>query len=483
MTVRWAPPARCDCSDVQKYRLTWPGGARDVGAGDREEVIPAPNGDNVTVTIKALNKKGLQTNNGASTSVTGTGAGKPAAPAAPSLAPTNRPGNDRKGIQIDWAPVGPNGPGPVSYEVQRRGGSGTTVVCQWTTATTCADEVTNDGTSYTYEVRAKNGEADSPRETTAAGQALHISDYGAGTSIEASAPPNAPRINSLTPTGSNGTARMTFDVGASHGASNTVTCRSSAGSCGTWTFPRGGASNQQQTITGLPNGSTSTVTLTACNGGTANICVDSNTASVVTYGPIGERDGGAVEVTINATPDSPNVGDRTTSWSITVDPNGAPVNWVVRSSVNGTVAQGTSGNGAFNRTGGETLGYNDNVTYTLTVTDASGHGRTSKSDSDGARTGSAPNPTISVQKGTACGPATNNPCSNALVQCSSTCWQVEVNGNNFTSNSTCRIHQGGGAAFGSWSQNNSTVTTAYWVGGSNNTIECDNGAKTASSFW
>lgn len=438
MTVRWAPPAPCDCSDVQVYRLTWPGGARDVSAGTRESVIPAANGDNVTVTIKALNKKGLQTNNGASTSVTGTGAGKPAAPGAPSLTPTNRPGNDRKGIQIDWAPVGPNGPGPVSYEVQRRSGSGTTVVCQWTTATTCADEVTNDGTSYTYEVRAKNGEADSPRETTDAGKALHISDHGAGTSIEASAPPDAPRITSLTPTGSNGSARMTFDVGPSHGATNSVTCRSSAGACGTWTFGRGGAANQQHTITGLPNGSTSTVTLTACNGGSANICVDSNTASVVTYGPIGERNGGAVEVSINATPDSPSVGDRTTNWSISVDPNGAPVHWEVRRN-GGVVAQGNSGNGPFNQSGGETLAYDTTYTYNLVVTDASGHGRAAKNASDTARTGRL-DPTVTVSKGSpSCGDATGRTCGGtAIVHCSGTCWPIVIHTRDFPSGVSCR---------------------------------------------
>ncbi|GGO91614.1 hypothetical protein GCM10011584_26120 [Nocardioides phosphati] len=380
VTVRWSPPAKCDCSDVQRYRVSWPGGVRDVSATTRQTVVSAPNGDVISVRIAALNKKGLKLNDGPSTSVTGTGAGRPPVPGTPTLAPSNRPGNASKAIGISWAPVGANGPDPVKYQVQRTGGSGTRVVCDWTTATRCADEVTNDGTTYRYSVRAKNAEADSPRETTEAGRALHISAYGGARSIQASAPPAPIRIRSLVPTGRNGEARIVFDVGASHGGSNTVTC---SPRCGQWSFPTGGRTGVTRTLTGFTNGVSTKVTLKACNGATpTNMCV-SDARSVVTYGPIGA-------ISINATPDRPAVGDRTTNWSISVNPNGAPVKWVVRSSVNGIIAQGKSGNRSFKRSGGETLGYSTTVTYTLTVTDASGHGRTGKKTSNNARTGAKP---------------------------------------------------------------------------------------------
>jgi hypothetical protein len=475
LTVQWAPPAPCDCSAVQKYRVSWPGGVKDLPADTRQTVVSAPNGDEITVKIMALNKKGVQTNNGPSTSVTGTGAGKPATPGSPSLSSADRPGNASKAIGISWAPVGPNGPGPVSYQVQRTGGAGTTVVCAWTTATSCADDVTNDGTTYTYAVQAKNAEADSPREATAGGQALHISPYGAGRAIEASAPPNAPVITSLTPTGQDGTATLKFDVGASHGKSNTVTCSSSAGACGTWTFPTGGQSGVTKTVTGLPDGSSSTVTLKACNGGTANLCATSNTASVVTYGPIGA-------ISINATPDSPANGDNTTSWSISVDPNGAPVHWVVRSSANGIVAQGDSGNGAFSRSGGETLPYNTSVTYSLNVTDASGHGRAGKSASDGARTG-GPNLSVSVSKGSSC---SYSGCTGAIDPCNGTCYYIVIHTSGFSGGVGCTYraasdgHQIGSST---WTQGGNDTKESFWWAGDPNSfyIKCVNGSETARS--
>ncbi|MDO7867832.1 Ig-like domain-containing protein [Nocardioides jiangxiensis] len=461
LTVKWSKPAPCDCSDVQKYRVSWPGGVRDLSAGTLQTTVPAPNGDVITVRIMALNKKGIQTNNGPSTSVTGTGAGKPAAPGAPSLSPTNRPGNASKAINISWSPVGANGPGPVAYQVERSGGPGTTIVCAWATGTSCNDEVANDGTVYSYRVQAKNAEADSPRETTAAGKATHISDWGNASQIEASAPPNAPVITSLKPTGQDGTATITFDVGASHGRSNTVTCESSAGACGTWTFPTAGQSGVTRTLSGFPDGSTTTVTLRECNGGAANMCATSNSAQVVTYGPIGA-------VSINATPDSPATGDRTTNWSISVDPNGAPVHWTVRSSVNGVIAQGDSGNGPFNKSGGETLGYSQSVTYTVTVTDASGHGRAGRSDSDGARTGANPPPplSVSVSKGASC---SGSGCPGAQSACAATCWWIDVTTSGFSGGVSCDLHNvSDGSVWWSWSQGgNTTANSGAWNGKTN----------------
>ncbi|WP_165872880.1 Ig-like domain-containing protein [Nocardioides jejuensis] len=483
LTVKWSPPAPCDCSDVQKYRVTWPGGVRDLSAATRETTVSAANGDPITVTIKALNKKGIQTNDGPSTSVTGTGAGRPAMPATPSLAPANRPGNASKAINVSWAPVGANGPGPASYQVQRSSGAGTTIVCAWTTATSCNDEVTNDGTVYSYRVQAKNAEADSPRETTAAGKATHISDWSGARSIEASAPPAAPNLTSATPTGANRTVAITFDVGASHGKSNTVTCSANGSSCGTWTFANAGQSGVPKTITVPSNGSATTITLNACNGGSANLCAGSNSRSVVAYGPIGS-------VSINATPDSPAVGDRTTNWSISVDPNGAPVHWVVRSSVNGVIAQGNSQNGAFNKSGGETLGYSTNVTYTLTVTDASGHGRTGKNDSNGARTGSAPPPpppppppgggggsggsvtVSSVPNG--CDIAGCNP------RCPSIngCWNLTATGHSFASPSSCHLAGSSQSAPFTLGNYSKAVPGTYTAG--TYYVTCANGARSSS---
>jgi hypothetical protein len=208
------------------------------------------------------------------------------------------------------------------------------------------------------------------------------------------------------------------------------------------------------------------VTLTACNGGTANLCASSNTASVVTYGPIGT-------VSINATPDSPARGDQTTNWSINVDPNGAPVHWVVRSSVNGIVAQGDSGNGAFSRSGGETLPYNTSVTYTVNVTDISGHGRAGKSDSNGARTGDR-NLSVTVSKGRDC---SERPCTGAVVPCGGTCWYIVIHTSGFSGGVGCTYHSPDGSRITSstWTQGGNETRESWWWNGDPNAfyIKCD----------
>ncbi|RJS45376.1 hypothetical protein D4739_03510 [Nocardioides cavernaquae] len=489
--IAWEPPSPCDCSDVQKYRISWPGGGvRDISPGARSfTATPAPNGDNITISVVPLNKKGVQESTGPVTTVTGTGAGKPATPATPNLSPTNRDGNAAKAITVSWSAVGANGPGPVSYQVQRTGGAGPKLVCTWTTATSCADDVTNDGTVYTYQVQAKNAEADSERERVAGGSAQHISDWSNGSQIEASAPPNPIRITSLTPTGANSTARLAFDVGASHGKTNIVSCTIDGGSCGpSWprTYPISGASGQVVIITGGSNGSTSTVILRACNGGTANICV-TDQAGVVTYGPIGN-------VSINATPDSPAQGDRTTNWSIDVSPNGAPVHWTVRSSVNGVIAQGTSGNGAFSRSGGETLGYSTSVTYTVTVTDASGNGRAGKQDSNGARTGSAPPPPPPPPPPGGGGSGayltmadSHSTCAADDYECQRwnrcyepACWSVTVTGHNLPAPTNCTA-SGPAVTTRSFSLGNNTV----WISalraspGERYSVSCANGLSSS----
>ncbi|RJS45375.1 Ig-like domain-containing protein [Nocardioides cavernaquae] len=478
--IAWDAPAPCDCSDVQKYRVSYAGGGvQDVAPGTRTFTArPGVNGENVTISVVPLNKKGIQENSGPVTTVTGMGAGKPAAPSAPNLSPTNRPGNATKAITVSWGAVGANGPGPASYQVQRSGGgSGTTVVCAWTTATSCADEVTNDGTVYTYQVQAKNAEADSERERVAGGSAQHISDWSGGSQIEASAPPDPIVIQSLTPTGADGTARIVFDVGASHGKTNTVTCTSSAGGCGSWTFANGGASGQTRTITGLPDGSSSTVTLRACNGGTANLCV-SDQAQVVTYGPIGA-------VSINATPDAPAAGDRSTNWSINIDPNGKAVTYVVLR--NGTqIANGTTGTGSFSRSGSENLpSYSTTYTYTVRVSDTAGSSRAGKQDSDTARTGSEPNPSVWATKGDSC---SGSSCTGATIPCgaTATCYFIVSNANNFVGGVSCRVYNEGGSPFetGAWTQRDGSHRTTVWVGPNIRWyIGCANGANSPVYEW
>jgi hypothetical protein len=454
LTVQWDPPATCDCSAVQKYRISAPGmGNKLVDAGQTRVVVPARNGDNTTVTIVPLNKKGLKENTGPTNTVTGVAAGAPPAPAAPTLTGTNLAGGTQKSVTIRWSPVAANGPGPVRYEVRR----GATVVCTWRTTTSCSNAgLSNDGTTYTYTVRAKNAEADSERERLAGGAASHVSPLSAGRSIEASAPPAAPRISSLSATGKDGQARIVFDVGASHGKTNTVTC---SPSCGTWTFARAGATGVTKTLTGLPDGVSRSITLTACNGGTANLCTKSAARSVTTYG-----DTGAIAISASVVNSS-----RYVKWSIKVDPNGKPVNWIVERRHTlypnwNPVKSGTTGNLPFATSGQELMSESSTYYYRLTVTSS---GRTTRTAQDSVTTPNVSGVTVTSPQGPTCG---------------ANCWYIQVKGESFPAQTTCHAHWGypesPGATFGwPWTQGNTMVNTKIKLGANKRYhIRCDNGA-------
>lgn len=454
LTVQWDPPVPCDCSAVQKYRVSAPGmGNRLVDGNQLTLAVPARNGENTTITIVPLNKKGLADNTGPTNTVTGVAAGAPPTPSAPRLTGTNVAGGNQKSVAISWSPVAANGPGPVRYEVRR----GATVVCTWRTATSCNNAgLANDGKVYSYTVRAKNAEADSVREKAAGGAAHHISAQSPATSIEASAPPAAPRITSLSPTGRDGAAKIVFDVGASHGATNVVTCTPS---CGQWTFGRAGAKAQTRTLTGLPDGTARSITLTACNGGRSNLCTKSAAKSVTTYG-----DTGPVSI------DASVIGDtRNVKWSITVDPNGKPVNWVVerRHQLYDTwhvVSRATSGNLRFSQSGQELMSETSTYHYRLTVTSS---GRTTRTAQDKVTTPNVAGVTVVSPEGPRCG---------------SNCWIVQAKGENFPRASECRAHGGypesPGATIGQpWSQSNTMIDTGLRLGPNRRYhVRCTNGA-------
>jgi hypothetical protein len=474
VTVAWDAPATCDCSDVQKYRISWPGGGvHDAGASAREFVAGGVrNGEPVTISVVPLNKKGIQENRGPVTTVSGMGAGKPDVPGAPSVTGTDRGGRTAKGVTVSWSPVAANGPGPVSYQVNRTGGSGPKVVCNWVTATSCAEDVSNDGTTYSYTVKAKNAEADSPREAAAGGSDLHISSPSGATSIEASAPPDGVTISSFQATGSDGQARVLFKVGASHGKTNRVECKVSGSACGPWTVATAGA-NGDQLITGLSNGNTSTIQLRSCNGGTADLCSGWVSASTITYGKIG-----AVTLTGSAPGNDVN-------WRIDIDPNGKAVNYELRRD-NGSgpiIASGTTGRGAFTRAGTDAnRSYDTLYTYALLVSDTAGSSRTHSPAWMNIRTGAAPNPDVTASKGTACN---GSNCPGATIACVGTCWYVNSNAVRFIGTSSCGVYNvGGGQIAGSWTQGNGTKQTTIWIGP--NTpffISCGNGARSPNYTW
>lgn len=187
--VVWSAPATT--RTVKRYRVAWGDHAAVLAPSARSYVVTGlTNGAHVTVRIRPVYGPGLA---GDRRTVQATGAAKPATPGAPSLTGTNVNGGTQKLVTISWSPVAANGPGPVEYRVHRTSPSGSTVVCDWTTATSCSNTVANDGAAHTFQVRARNAEATSPR---AAGHRIdYISPLGAGTSLLAEAPAPMPTIS------------------------------------------------------------------------------------------------------------------------------------------------------------------------------------------------------------------------------------------------------------------------------------------------
>lgn len=250
LTLSWRAPRSCrTCGKVRRYRLTWPGHSVSLAASSRTKYFAAlsNNGVPTRFTIRAVNRRGP----GPARSVVGMGAGAPERPAAPAVSGVDTAGGAAKAVTVQWPAVAPNGPGPVTYQVNRTGGAGPVTLCAWTTALTCADRLATDGTSYRYTVTARNAEAESPRERTAAGRARHVSAPSEPTAYVAAVP--LPRVTVVKGASAQGlpgcsSPRCRYVVAITSGFPGAVTCRISATDLGTHAFvpwSQGGAATRQ----------------------------------------------------------------------------------------------------------------------------------------------------------------------------------------------------------------------------------------------
>ena len=111
------------------------------------------NNNKYDFTIVAINDYSA----GPPASTQGQSSGAPGKPAAPTVSSVAMAGGASAAVHLAWPAVDPNGPGPVTYTVNRTGGSGPKTVCSNVTATSCNDDgVTYDGTTYQYAVTATN---------------------------------------------------------------------------------------------------------------------------------------------------------------------------------------------------------------------------------------------------------------------------------------------------------------------------------------
>jgi len=184
----------------------------------------------------------------------------------------------------------------------------------------------------------------------------HTSAAGPTRSMEASATPDdiksiATHVGPSTP---DGQVPVTFDAGASHGKSSTVSCSYSLGACGSTTVPTGGQSGVPMTLTFTAGWSGSFI-LTDCNASSqsdqaGNTCNGGTASSASSNGPPNPPAGGLCS--------SDNGSTATFSWS---QPAGVGARTVVSYNLSG------AGSGNTGSTSYSIPVANDGVTHTLNV--------------------------------------------------------------------------------------------------------------------
>ena len=413
LDLTWLAPPN-EGTPVERYEVTWSDGGQATASGTSLTATGLDNEVQYTFTVIAVNAKGP----GPATQVVGQSAGAPQAPAAPGFNTVNSADANTRAVTVSWPAVFPNGPGPTTYTLTRTGG-GTVTVCANVTTTSCPDDgIANDGTIYTYTVTAANAAvADGPG---------HVSAPSAGTQMEATATPDPITGFSVAPTGVDGQATVTFNAPASHGATSTTTCTWNGNSCGTWTYPVGGQSGITRTITGLPNGQNVTVSLRTCNGssggqGAGTPCNSPVSGTVTTYGPMHS-------LNITGSSSGTNV-----NFTVSVNPNGKPATVRVQSA--GRDQTFTTGVGAWSQNFTDNIGYSATDNITVTVSDP---GRPTLTQS-ASYTTPPPPPSVTVNRGSACGPSVGVSCTGTQT-CSDTCWYIVVTTANFAGNVTCSFN-------------------------------------------
>ena len=271
LTLTW-DPAPVDGTGVTNYHLSWTGGSsgsRNLsGLVTSSTVSGLDNDQETTFSLVAENDAGLS----AMTAKTkGQSSGKPHGLSSPAIKADDL--GDKAQVTISWDAADPNGPGPVSYQVTRSGGGDTKTFAS-TTDRSISDNVSFNGTEYTYSVTATN----------ATGGPMHTSDSHS-TTWKAVGKPAAWPADAITATatGANGTVKVDTHYPASRGATISVKLSWNGGSTALDGLSTAGGSSST-VVTGLANGSTITFSLEVCNESTCSS--DSDTAKAVPYGPL-----------------------------------------------------------------------------------------------------------------------------------------------------------------------------------------------------
>ena len=441
LTLTWTAAA-VDGTPVQQYRISWTGGGSMTVPGSATSAAPSGlvNNNVYEFTVVAVNAAGV----GPPTTAKGQSSGAPGTPAAPTLGSTETAGGAQAVVTLTWSAVDPNGPKPVTYTVNRTGGSGAKVICTNVQATTCQDSgLAFDGATYQYAVTATN----------ATGGPAH-SSTGPTRSFQATGSPAAWGSWTIAPTGTDNQAEMTYTVPASRGSASTVTWLLNGGDGGSLPASSpAGQSFANQKISVPQDGTPYTITLKVCNE--AIRCKTSDPRDVNTYGPIPVP---TISLAKN--------GAKNFQVHASADGNGRPIQVHVWTDTGKVYDRSTTMKTSWDDLPEYPVDYGQTDTAHITITDSAGRTVPDTSKVVASQTADPIPPSVEVWVDT----------KTSAPKCS-TCYAVMVKTMNFTTAVSCQLFDDFGSkssASGSpppdgdykyWSQGGTaTVFTGNWWG-------------------
>ena len=366
--VSWGPIAN-DGSPIKVIHVTAAGVTKDVPAGTNSLRVDTPsNNSQYTFTVAGENDFAI----GPAVSDRGQSSGKPAglSVAAPNPGPLV---GATTNVTVSWSLSSPEGPTPVTYDVTR---SDDKTICSNVTRASCVDDTVRfDGTSYTYSVTATNATGGAAHSTTTRSSAW----AAVGT-------PDNWGSWSVAPTGANSTATISYTVPPSRGARSTLTLLNNGSSFRNLTSPGAGGGAKTDTISGLTNGTSYSLSLRVCNE--ANRCSTSAAHSVTPFGPLSKP---------NIT--STSVNNRTITARGTANGNGATA--TLKLYIGGELIDTANGKGSLSVNGSNTMGsYSTNYTVRLELnTGTTTPSRSNPADDTATvRTEAAPPPPVRTVK-------------------------------------------------------------------------------------
>jgi large repetitive protein len=441
VTITWGQPTKQ--TTIDHYVVSWAGSPRvKLGAGSTSyKPTLADNNRAYDVTVVAMNKQGYGDNQ----TVNVQSSGRPADPAGVEADLADGADGAAK-VSVSWSHSDWEGKAG-TYEVYRNGSLVTTV---GSSEHSVVDGVQYDGSAYVYSVKAINS-------TTGP---AHTSGAAAAASFKAQGTPDVPTFGSSEATGANTIARFTFTAGEVRGTNGTYVLHTAKGDY-TGSISR----NQQITIEkpAADNGSTTTPTVKICNA--QGLC--SATKSGPSVRPYGPLDNGSI-LSFQTDASSTSV-----SFTGRVDTNGRPASvhvtgnrgyndsWNIDSR-NGTVS------------GSQDIGYSNNETFTITVSDS---GRGSGTASSTSPNTIAVPPSVTVSKGA----------QHSVTGCtSSSCRYIVTHTHDFPGNVTCSVTSSlGSGGFVSYGMGPNDTKEGPDVFGDNNgwvNVTC-NGISSGNVAW